>query len=296
MIVAWRSAADLPACLDSIAADRAPGDGILVVDNGSPDSSGAVAARHPSAPSIIRSDRNLGFGGGCNLAISASTADLVFLVNPDARLRPGATDGLVAALGAEPMVVAAGPRIEGPGGETGAAAAGFEPSIRSALGHFLLLARVPLLGALVPPLQLPAGRSAQRVDWVSGAALLARRDAIAGVGGFDERLFLYMEDVDLCRRLREAGGVIRYEPAAVADHALGGSQGTDQARRWIDAFGVYVARRHGGPYARAVSAVATLGLGLRAVALVLRGSPEAPRMAIAARAAARQVFNGISRG
>jgi GT2 family glycosyltransferase len=292
IVVAYRSADDLVGCLDAIMADTDAPSRVIVVNNASPDESAAIAATHPLRPVVIRSERNVGFGGGCNLALAVSTTDLVFLVNPDARIRPGTTATLVAALEADPAAVAVGPRVEGPSGPSGAGTAGFEPSVRSALGHFLLLARVPGVGAWFPPLQLPAGRPAQRVDWVSGAVLLARRTAVADVGGFDPSLFLYMEDVDLCRRLRETGGAIRYEPSAVVDHALGGSQDAGQARRWYDAFHAYVARRRGGPYARAVSAVAAVGLALRAVALALRGSREARRLALAARTAARHVVAG----
>jgi GT2 family glycosyltransferase len=61
------------------------------------------------------------------------------------------------------------------------------------------------------------------VDWISGACMLARREALAAVGGFDERYFLYWEDADLCRRLRAAGWTARYVPHAVVVHRVGGS-------------------------------------------------------------------------
>lgn len=292
VVVAWGAGGQLGACLDSIAADLAPGDGVIVVDNASPDDAAAIAERHAVRPTVISTGRNLGFGVACNEALETTTAELVLFVNPDARLRPGATDRLVAALLADPVAVAAGPAILGPGGPSGAAAAGFEPGFRSALGHFLLLARVPGIGGWFPPLQLPPRSPARRVDWASAAALLVRTDALRRIGGFDPGLFLYMEDVDLCRRLREAGGVIRFEPSAVVEHVLGGSQGGDQARRWYDAFHAYVARRRGGPYARAVSAIAAIGLALRAVALAFRGSSEARRLTLAARTAARHVVTG----
>ena len=78
---------------------------------------------------------------------------------------------------------------------------------------------------LFPPLQLASGSRAQAVDWVGGAAMMVRRDAFLDVGGFDSSIFMYMEDVDLCRRLRANGWTIRYEPGVSVEHDLGGSQG-----------------------------------------------------------------------
>jgi N-acetylglucosaminyl-diphospho-decaprenol L-rhamnosyltransferase len=285
VVVAYRSQRDLGACLDAIAADRPDGASVIVVDNASPDGSADVARHHPSHPRLLVSPRNLGFGGACNLALDASSADLLFFVNPDARLFRGTTAGLIATIEADPAVAAAGPRIYDSTGGLQAASAGSEPSLRSVLGHFLLLARLPMIGRYFSPLQLPFGSSAQRVDWVSGAALMVRRDAFRGVGGFDPSIFLYMEDVDLCRRLRATGWTIRYEPSVIVEHDLGGSQGTEQAERWFAAFHRYLARQRGSRYARVTSAFAAVGLGVRAVLLVGPRPGHARRLARAARTA-----------
>jgi len=110
------------------------------------------------------------------------------------------------------------------------------------------------------------------------------------VGGFDPSMFLYMEDVDLCRRLREAGSAVLYEPAVVVAHDMGGSQGDEQPARWYRAFHAYVARRHGKPYARLVSTIAFLGLGLRAALLAIKDRRRARRLARAALTAARDAL------
>jgi GT2 family glycosyltransferase len=86
---------------------------------------------------------------------------------------------------------------------------------------------------------------------------------------------MYMEDVDLCRRLREDGWGIGYVPEAVVHHELGGSQGMDQPARWIRSFYAYLRRRHGALYTAACSQLAGLGLGLRAAAY----APSRPRLA-----------------
>lgn len=286
VVVAYRSERHLVACLDAIDADRPADASVIVVDNDSPDRSAEIARAHQSRPLLLASPTNVGFGGACNLAIDASHADLMFFVNPDARIRRGTTAHLLAAIAGDPSVAVAGPRIEDPEGDLEAASAGFEPSLRSVMGHFLLLARLPWLGRVFPPLQLPPGSPAQRVDWVSGAAFMARRDALGQVGGFDASMFLYMEDVDLCRRLRGLGHAIRYEPGVAVDHELGGSQGVDQSARWFTAFHAYVLGQRGAPYARLVSAIAAVGLGVRAAILTRRRPAHAQRLARAARTAA----------
>jgi N-acetylglucosaminyl-diphospho-decaprenol L-rhamnosyltransferase len=285
VVVAYRSERDLGSCLDAIEADRPAGARVLVVDNASPDRSAEVARHHASDPQVLVSSENLGFGGGCNLAMNASSANLLFFVNPDARLTQGTTARLIAAMEADPEVAAIGPRIFDPGSVLRVASAGFEPSLRSILGHFLLLARVPGIRRLFPPLQLATRTLGQRVDWVGGAALMVRGDAFRRVGGFDTAMFLYMEDVDLCRRLRELGWTIWYEPAAAVEHDLGGSQGAEQPERWFAAFHSYVARWNGTRYARAASGLAAAGLGLRAALLMPRHPDHGRRLARAARTA-----------
>ncbi len=292
VIVAFRSARDLPGCLDAIAADRVEGDEIIVVDNASPDDSAAVAHAHAARPKVVLSPDNRGFGAGCNLGAAASSSDLLLFVNPDARLAPGATAELLAAADADPTVAVFGAAIAGPGGERGAASAGFEPSLRTAAGHFLLLARIPVVGRLFPPLQLPATSAERNPDWVSGAALMVRARAFASIGGFDESLFMYMEDVDLCRRLRERGHAVAYVPEARVEHALGGSQGAEQAERWYRAFHAYV-RQHRGPIeARVTSLAAALGLALRAAVLRRGNRAHSRRLARAARCALRLALGG----
>jgi GT2 family glycosyltransferase len=266
IIVAYRSADDLPGCLDSIAVDAPTGSGTIVVDNASPDDSAAVAQGHPLGIRLVVSESNRGFSGGCNLGAAASQADAVFFLNPDARLCPGATSLLVKALETDATLGVVGPHVVDPTGQSRAASAGADPSFGSSVGHYLGLARVPGLGARMRPVHLPDPRRRARPDWVSGAAMLVRREAFTEVGGFDERWFMYMEDVDLCRRLRERGWAVAYEPEAVVEHRIGGSQSSDQAARWYRAYHAYIAARGGPLAARSASFAAAVGMGLRAVA------------------------------
>jgi N-acetylglucosaminyl-diphospho-decaprenol L-rhamnosyltransferase len=289
VVVAYRSSAELTGCLDSISADAPPGSTVVVVDNASPDDSATVAGSHPLRPRIVASARNLGFGGGCNLGAAGSKADGLFFLNPDARLKPGASAILVAALEADAALAVAAPRVIDPTGESQAASAGAEPSLRSNLGHFLALGRIPGVRRLFRPAFIADGRVRSRPDWVSAAAMLVRREAFEAVGGFDERLFMYMEDVDLCRRLRAGGWAVAYEPGAIVQHVMGHSQSADQPVRWYAAYHLYVAAHRGSLHARAASLVAALGMGLRAAACRGRRPANSARMARGARAALRFV-------
>ncbi len=287
VVVAYRSARHLTACLDAIGSFGSSVERTIVVDNSSPDESAEIAERHPLGPDVVRLPTNVGFGGGCNAGAGVSAASEILFLNPDALVEPGAVEALAAGLDRDPRVGAVGARLVDPDGELTAASAGAEPSIRSVAGHFLLLSRLPFIGRLFPPLQLADAARHALPDWVSGGAMLVRRSAFDAVGGFDERFFLYMEDVDLCRRLREAGWTIRYEPSAVVRHAIGGSQSEDQPARWYRAFHAYLAQRRGGPAARFASAIAAVGLAARWSAYRGRRPAQARRMRLAARTAAR---------
>jgi GT2 family glycosyltransferase len=286
-VVAYRSRAELVGCLDSIAMDAPAEACVVVVDNASPDDSAAVAASHQLAPRIVASAKNLGFGGGCNLGVAGSTADALFFLNPDARLKPGATALLTRAMDADRSLGVVAPRVIDPTGESRAASAGAEPTVRSTIGHFLALARIPVMRGFFTSVFLVDGSLPVRPDWVSGAAMLVRKSAFDQIGGFDERIFMYMEDVDLCRRLREQGWGVGYEPEAVVEHVMGHSQSTDQPVRWYNAYHAYVSVNHGSMHARAASLAAALGLGLRAVAYRRKRPVNSARMARSARAALR---------
>lgn len=296
VIVAYNSAQDLDACLDGVAASGDAVGRVVVVDNASPDDSAAVAEAHPSRPTVVRSATNRGFGAGCNLGFAETNAPFVLFLNPDAVPEPGAVDTLAATIAAAPRIGAVGARLVDPRDETRAAAAGAEPGLRSVAGHFLLVSRLPMAGRLFRPLQLSDASRSARVDWVSGGAMLVRREAFDAVGGFDERLFLYMEDVDLCRRLREAGWSVGYEPRAIVGHAIGGSQSVDQPARWYGAFHAYLSEHRGRRTARLAAGIAAAGMAARWLASRGHRPVQAERMRTAARTAAALALGRRSNG
>ena len=153
-------------------------------------------------------------------------------MNPDCRLRPGAVAALEGRTARHPRCALAGPRILNPDGSVQGSARGDPDMLTGLFGRSAALRRLlpwlPVSGA-TSWTRPPARAAAVVVDWLSGACVLARREALPRSGGFDERYFLYWEDADLCRRLRARGAHVRYVPSAVAVHRVGHSSRT--ARR-----------------------------------------------------------------
>ena len=209
---------------------------LVVVDNGSVDGSSAMIREQFPNASLICNDSNLGFGRAVNLGAAAGSAPLLLLLNSDAELLPGAYAALVAALRADPKAAGVGPHISDDHGHT-------ELSVGRTLSlsneaWFKLLgsaheAGIPVLHGLVERRYARAGRTPS----LSAACLLLRRDAFTQVGGLDERFFLYAEDVDLCRRLGQAGWYLRYAPEARVRHRRGASASVQPllTERWYRA-------------------------------------------------------------
>lgn len=222
IIVSHNTRADLVACLESIhAAWPASVRGLTVVDNASTDGSLAEVARRWPRVNGIALDLNLGFGAANNVALRLSTADYVLFLNSDTLVPAGAIDTLLERLLSR-QAVAAGPKLVDSNGLP-------ELSWGRMLTPWIefrhrTLVRAAARGDQTARDTITRLVSEEReVDWVSGACLLARRDAVAAAGGFDERFFLYEEDVDLCAALRAPGGRILFTPASQITHVRGRS-------------------------------------------------------------------------
>ncbi|KAB1071983.1 glycosyltransferase family 2 protein [Methylobacterium planeticum] len=266
VVVAHDSAEALPACLAALAAEHVPA---LVVDNASRDGSAALAEAAGAA--VVRNARNEGYGRASNLGVrAAERAVHVLILNPDVVLRPGAVDALLAAAEAYPDAGLYAPRI-------------VEPD-----GRFFYQAR----SYLAPYLQNPTGRLALPsgdacAPFLSGACLMARRDLFLARGGFDEEIFLFYEDDDLCRRFAEAGRALVHVHDAVVLHGRGRSSAPERGRvfrtRWHQAWSrAYVARKYGLP---------DPSLGMLAV-----NAPKAALAALALRRAGWERYAGSAAG
>ncbi len=200
---------------------------LVVVDNGSRDGSvDELLAAFPDVL-VIRAPGNVGYARGANLGTAVTKAPIIAVLNPDTVVEAGAAGAMLDRLAGEPRLAACGPRLRNLDGTDYPSARTF-PSVPIAIGHGLLGLWWPTNPFTVKYRQLDADPSVPRlVDWVSGAALWLRRSALDEVGGWDERYFMYLEDTDLCWRLRRAGWEVAYEPTAVVVHA----QGVSASRR-----------------------------------------------------------------
>ena len=235
VIVNYNAGDELRRALQSIASECAgqPWEAV-VVDNASRDGSADVAERFGAPVRVIRNVVNVGFGRGVNQGLAATAAPLILIMNPDCRLVAGALSGLGAVLAAHGRCAMVGPRILNPDGSVQGSARGDPDMFTGLFGRTSLLRRIlPRLAMstrnVVSAATLPEGQDSVVVDWLSGACVLVRRDAMNAVGGFDEGYFLYWEDADLCRRIRAAGYRVRYRPDARVAHTVGRSSRTARA-------------------------------------------------------------------
>lgn len=220
VIVNYNTREDLIRCLASLTGERPSGlRRVFVVDNASTDGSvDAVRARW-SDIEVVALDRNVGFAAANNVALRRATAPLVILLNADTIVPAGALDTLAERLDAS-GAVAAGPLLRDGNGRPEVSFG----SMLSPLAELRQWWRQRLAASQRPAARRYIDRLVARereVDWVSGACLAVRREAALAAGLFDERYFLYEEDVDFCAALRARGGRVVFTPQAALTHLRG---------------------------------------------------------------------------
>jgi N-acetylglucosaminyl-diphospho-decaprenol L-rhamnosyltransferase len=227
VLVHYQSPAALRECLRTLEPELSgPGAEVVVVDNDSRDGTpAALAASHPRVR-VIANDRNLGYAKAVNQGLAATSGAFALVMNPDCEVRPGAVRALSDYLRGHSRTGVAGPRIENPDGTV-------EFSARSFPDHFtFLFNRYSLLTRLFPGNRWSRRyllsdwdhASEREVDWLSGACLMVRREAVREVGGMDEAFFMFNEDVDWCRRMKAAGWAVAFVSGAVVVHHVGASR------------------------------------------------------------------------
>jgi GT2 family glycosyltransferase len=284
-IVSWNTADLLDRCLAALPTALAGIDAeVVVVDNASSDGSADVAARH-AAITVVRNDTNEGYARGMNRALAAGDADVLVALNPDAVPPPGSIASLVRALDEAPDVGLVVPRLRNSDG-----------SVQHTVYRFPSLAVAAAVAWL--PARLHGGPIGRRfcleghtphdapgdIDWAIGAVHVIRRSALGGDLPYRERWFMYVEDLDLCWRLRRRGWRVRLDPSVDIPHVgnASGAQawGTARTARWLDATYDWYALEHGPLAARAWGLVNAGGIALNlvatraALALRLPGSRE----------------------
>jgi N-acetylglucosaminyl-diphospho-decaprenol L-rhamnosyltransferase len=240
VIVAYRGTDLLRSCLASVRAHpvRTGEMHVHVVDNASGDDTpGMVASEFPDIV-LHRLPDNVGFSAGNNVALRATRAPYVLLLNPDTELEEGTLDHMLAGIEAHPEVGMTGCRLYRSDGTFDHAAKRSFPTPLSALAHFTGIGRrAAARGALAQYRSPEIGEyGVGEVGAVNGAFMLVRREALEDVGLLDEGYWLYAEDLDWCARFWQHGWTVRYDGRVAALHAKGGSAGKHRAPKQNIAF------------------------------------------------------------
>ncbi len=259
VVVAHDSGAILGDCVARVLAQSVPVR-LVVVDNGSHD--GALAALPDDARLVrIRNPDNPGFAVACNQGAATGSAAWVLFLNPDCLLQPDTIALLLVRAQAEPALALLGADVRDRVGAPERAARRRDPTLSRSLAELAGMAREQGPEGLY--VAADPARSLHPVDAVSGALMLARRERFAGIGGFDPGYRLHCEDLDLCRRLRAAGGIVAVAEGVTVAHLKGSSS----RRRplfvaWHKARGMARYRRKFGPHGLA-GAVGAVGIWAR---------------------------------
>jgi GT2 family glycosyltransferase len=229
-LVSWNVWKDLRACLLSLRDNPGLRRQTIVVDNASADETvPRLRAEFPEVEVIANAD-NRGFAAASNQALAAATGRYLMLLNPDTVVPPQGLEELVTFADQHPEAGIIGPQLRYPDGSLQYSARHF-PTLAAALFRNTPLGRLfPKARAVQAYLMTDWDHSEVReVDWVSGAAMLIRREAYEQLGPLDERFYWGSEDVDYCWRAHKAGWQVLYTPTPRIVHAVGRS--TDQAVR-----------------------------------------------------------------
>jgi GT2 family glycosyltransferase len=258
-VASFRTPALLRECLSALEAERFALDlEVTVIDNASEDGSAELVTTQFPWVRLIRNQRNVGFGAAHNQAMRAATGRHLLVLNSDAVPAPGALRSLVGFLDEHPDVAVCGPKLRYPDGTVQPSRRRF-PTVATLFMESTQLQRSFPSNAVLRRYYV-ADRSddePQDVDWLVGACLCVRAQAVSEVGLLDERFFMYGEELDWCRRFRAAGWRVAYVPRAEVTHLEGASTRLDLAardRQFQKSKLQYTAKWHGQGVARALRA------------------------------------------
>jgi GT2 family glycosyltransferase/O-antigen/teichoic acid export membrane protein len=256
IVVSYETREATLACIGSLLEVARPGSEVIVVDNASSDGTSSAVAEAFPAVRVLAQAENLGFARAANIGARAAEGDYLGFVNSDCVARPGSVERLEEFLDTHSLSAAAVPRLLFPDGSVQHNAARL-PTAR-------LIAMQYLLGRVGDPYRVAELSEPARIEACSGAALFIRCDDFRAAGGFHEDYFMYVEDVELCRRLAELDRQIHYIPDAVMVHE-GGVSSRPRAPALAE-----MLERHREDYARrtmgrvrAATAIAAMRIGRR---------------------------------
>ncbi|TSD94465.1 WecB/TagA/CpsF family glycosyltransferase [Skermania sp. ID1734] len=265
LVVTYNNAPDVEPLIDGLRVNaRDLPVRVVVVDNHSTDGTADIVRRHPDV-TVVETGGNLGFAGGINVGLGfIGDCDDVLILNADLELPPGALT-VLHRTAREPGVGAVVPLLLDADGAVFPSVYR-EPSVTRAFGDALLGSKVSRRPGFSSEFDLPRRHylSARNIDWATGAAILIPGEVVRDVGRWNEDFFLYSEEVDYFRRIRNSGRQIRYEPAAVCRHRGGGSGSSVELRTLMAVNRIrYVEQFHASGYAALYRAIVALSLLLR---------------------------------
>lgn len=270
IIVSYNSRGHLARCLQAVlaGAERVKWEAI-VVDNASHDGNPEMVAREFPNVTLIANPENVGFARACNQGFRMARGESLLFLNPDTEPKPGSIAALMGYLRDNPRLGAVGPRLCNPNGQLARSSFRFPSLLRPFLNFHIVQHIAGERFGLPYPLEDPRVREGGPVDWLSGACLLVRRQALDEAGPLDERYFMYFEDIDLCRRIWEAGWEVVYRPDVEVFHVGGASACGQQTRLSIEhqrSRLIYFSTHHPGLKYRVVRCMA----GIAALVRILR--------------------------
>lgn len=305
VIVNWNAGQLLLDCLASLHGALAGVDSeIVVVDNASADTSLEDAIRVNPNLRVIRNTENVGFATAVNQALEVARGQAIFLLNPDTIVQPDAVRILLDRLTTTPSVGGVGPKVVHPEGRLRILSAGAQPSLRSMAAHYLFL--TTLIPRLSPRgLHLLSGRDdgqIEKVEWISGAAFLIRREVYRQVGGLPTRWFMYGEDMEWSQRITDSGWQLEHVPDAVVSHHLSATADLNPLVQtmWLDHMRTWFKERTNAGLVgvAAFNTIMFVGMSVRSVLYAVKGlrstngnhdwSSEARKFRIYARASLRR--------
>ena len=260
VVVTFEALPWLEQCLDSLA-----GIPTVVVDNGSTDGTvELVLERYPEV-TLVRSE-NRGLAAGWNRGLAEVDAEFVLALNADAWLVGDALDELLAAALRHPRAAVVAPKLLNPDGSLQRSVRGF-PTVWRLATEYLYLRKLAPRSRVVNAFYGGgfAHDDERAVEWVMGACLLLRREALAEVGGFDERFFLFSEEVDWCRRAADRGWSVVFTPKATCMHVGGASHGGRLFRENVKGHLRYLSLHEGSSAAERARRMLRAALVLRAL-------------------------------
>ena len=244
VVVSWNTRLRLESCLAVLSRATMQGSvEIVVVDNGSTDGSQAMVGEHFPGVRLIQNQDNLGYGRAVNIGVKAGAGRYALILNSDCELAPGALATMAELLDRDPDVAGVFCKLMNPDGSLQPSVHERFPSPWAMLGDLIgwsslrhAVYRRPWLHRWLLRGTLRLHKQERDVEWGGGACMLVRRNIFNAIGGFDERFFMYYEDMDLCHRLRDAGYRLRFTPSATAIHYWGTSSAQIPERMLVESY------------------------------------------------------------